>query len=857
MDLLLERDGELTVLRDAVRDAAARRGSVVTIAGEAGIGKSSIVRAWVAEPGADARILVGYCDDFITSRTLGPFHDIARSTGGALAEAVRRADTSAVLERILTELTDPLRATVLILEDLHWADEATLDVVRYVGRRIGPLPAVLALTFRDDEVTPDHPLTGVLGVLPSSHVRRIRPGRLSRVAIGSLTEGTGLDPAEVLHSTNGNPFFVTEIVQSGSGTLPASIADAVLARMAALPGPSRAAVELLSVLPRPAATDELEDLIGDVGVLAPAEARGILSAQDGVVGFRHELARQAIVASLTASTRLRHHEHVLAHLEDAGADPVAILHHAVEARRADAIVRYGPAAAHEAFRAGAHRQAVVHQRRVLRYAHLLADTQHAQLLEEHAWTLYNLHRFDAAADAADRAVVLHERIGDVSATARSQLTAGRMAYMTNRSQRCFELIDAAMHSIAGIPDPELEAEVRVNRAAMLFLVDRHDEAIAEADLATTLVTREARPDVHVLAGVYAGGARSALGAADGVAAMRDAVELGRRTGQTEPTARGYANLVQLLGMARRWSEAEAVIAEALAFYDDHDLRAHRFNTVGQLASVHFFRGEWEEADRTLDELRASDAEAGVLEPVEAGLDALLAVRTGRADADRSIARSRALLEANSSSVWHVGPVACAALELAYLRQDPSLADPFVAKARDVCAGTFYWDWIGWRLTLLGRDVPADAIADGPERTSLVDGWRAGAAAWAAVGMPYEQALDLLRSGEEGPTLQALAILDRLGAQPAARIARQRLRELGTTSIPRGPQATTRENPAGLTPRQLEVLGLLRDGLTNAEIADRLVVSVRTVDHHVSAVLQKLGVTTRHEAAARSEDLVER
>ena len=127
-------------------------------------------------------------------------------------------------------------------------------------------------------------------------------------------------------------------------------------------------------------------------------------------------------------------------------------------------------------------------------------------------------------------------------------------------------------------------------------------------------------------------------------------------------------------------------------------------------------------------------------------------------------------------------------------------------------------------------------------------WRAAAAAWERVGDPFERAVQLLDSGAVEPTLEALAVFDELGAKPAALLARRRLRDLGVRQVPRGPQATTRANPAGLTGRQLEILGLLADGLTNAEIAARLVVSVRTVDHHVSSVLQKLNVPTRREAA---------
>jgi DNA-binding CsgD family transcriptional regulator len=158
------------------------------------------------------------------------------------------------------------------------------------------------------------------------------------------------------------------------------------------------------------------------------------------------------------------------------------------------------------------------------------------------------------------------------------------------------------------------------------------------------------------------------------------------------------------------------------------------------------------------------------------------------------------------------------------------------------------------LARCGHQVAAPAGCPREFALGIGGDWRGAAERWRSLGAPYEHALELADSGRRPELLAALATLDRLGARAAATLARRELRRLGVTHLPGRPRAHTRANPAGLTDRQLEVLGLLAEGLTNAEIADRLVVSVRTVDHHVAAILAKLNVSSRREAARAAGEL---
>ena len=249
---ILERDAELSVLTSAVREAADRHGSVVLVMGEAGIGKSSLVEALRSHLPAEGRMLVGYCDDLATPRTLGPFRDLAGSVGTEFSRAVADgSDRDRVLTALRAELTWPEHPTVLVIEDVHWADDATLDALRYLIRRIADLPAVLVLTYRDDELNREHPLHGLLGQASrSDHVRHLPLRRLSQQAVRQLSAGSPVDVHDLFALTSGNPFFVHELLASAHGErVPPTIADAVLARVRSLDPATQDVLEQLAVVP--------------------------------------------------------------------------------------------------------------------------------------------------------------------------------------------------------------------------------------------------------------------------------------------------------------------------------------------------------------------------------------------------------------------------------------------------------------------------------------------------------------------------------------------------------------------------------------------------------------------------------
>src|SRR6266576_2451391 len=319
---ILERDAELSALAHAAREAADRRGSVVLVMGEAGIGKSSLVEALRSHLPAEGRLLIGYCADLATPRTLGPFRDLVGSVGTELSRAVTDgSERDRVLTALRAELTWPEHPTVLVIEDVQWADDATLDALRYLIRRIADLPAVLVLTYRDDELNREHPLHGLLGQASrSDHVRRLPLRRLSQQAMRQLSAGSPVDTNDLFALTSGNPFFVHELLASAQGErVPPTIADAVLARVRSLDPATQDVLEQLAVVP--SALDRwLADALvpgsgqggeGTVAALAAAAERGLLSVSTRKIAFRHELTRRAIAGSVPAARLMALNQRVL------------------------------------------------------------------------------------------------------------------------------------------------------------------------------------------------------------------------------------------------------------------------------------------------------------------------------------------------------------------------------------------------------------------------------------------------------------------------------------------------------------------------------------------------------------------
>jgi DNA-binding CsgD family transcriptional regulator/tetratricopeptide (TPR) repeat protein len=855
---LLEREHDIVALDAAVARADKGEGSVVLVTGEAGIGKTSLIRSFVRAADGHARVLQGACDDLLTPRTLGPIRDAFGRTS-AVVDAIAHGNRDEVLTSVLDELTAPGPPSVLVVEDVHWADGATLDVLRYVSRRISDTRAVLVVSYRDDEIDRDHEAQRLLGALGGPFVHRLQLGVLSRSAVASLAGGTTATSAHLYELTGGNPFYVSEVVAGGrQQDVPLTVVDAVLGRVHHLEAATQAALEQLAVVPSRVELRLARALLGDLTVLAPAERRGLLVVRPDSVGFRHELARRAVEDALPMSERMQLNARVLHEL--LGHDEVdvsRVVHHAVEAGDDAVVVEYAVRAASQSKQAGAYAQEITYYRHLLAREQLLDPKAAAMFRGALGIALFSVGSTVESIEQGRAAVRQLEQLDDPVALGDALTVLGPSLWALGYSDAALESSDRAVAVLRRAGETPNLAGALIFNALLRTAIGAHESALTVAREAVDLADRQNVPDNSALAHVACGRARLLTGDPNGLDEMRTGLEAARRCGNHVFAIMGYVLLVQDLYDLDRFAESRRYVDEGLAYAEECEVFFYVEHLHAYRARLQAMSGDWGSGIAGLRKLvgRRADGERGSLRYALSPLARLLA-RSGADDAPEMLAWARDY-SARVNCYYDWLTTSLTEIETAWLNGRPSDAADAVARLETMTAGPGQVRERGelnrWKRRLgLPHDVP-----DGcpPWFAAGIRGdWRTAAEEWRRLDAPYQRALELVDSGDVAATFEAVQVFDDLGARRTAQHARQRLRDLGVNQIPRGPQPATRANPAGLTERQVEILRLVASGRTNVEIADELVVSVRTVDHHVAAVLQKLNVANRRHAAAAAREL---
>ncbi len=810
---LLERDAQLSELSALLETARSGEGRIALVYGEAGIGKTALLTQFTRLQGRNARLFWGACDPLSTPRPLAPLLDIAWTQAGQLAGRIAAgASREAIFQALFEELRSPKPSAIVVIEDLHWADDATLDLVKFLGRRAQRTTALLVLTWRDEGIRADHPLRASIGELPRQVVSRIPLRGLSPAAVESLGASAHRRTEGLHAATNGNPFFVTEVLASDAPGVPASVRDAVLARAARLPGLTRDLCELPSRM-APSSS----------GMSSPGRRSRTPCHRCAAATCTPASSRRC-----APEVRIPHSSHGWSTTQPAPETPPPC---------------YGSRPPPRSTPRGSAR--TVRPRHTCPWRCAMPAISfriRAQSYSPHTLT-----------NATSRT---GWRTGSLRAPPRAvcgPAWLSRMAWYVARTDEAQRYADLAITALEGLlPGPEL-AMAWLTRAGLYASAHDCAAAIPFAEKALKLAGELGKPEIEANGLNVLAWAQIQAGEEAGWALMEQSLRLSLEHGLPDAAGSAYANLGTLAVEERRHELAAKVLDDGIAYASERDLRTRILCMYCWRARLRTETGRWAEA--------VDDAAHIVDHPGSSALFRLAALtplgllRARRGDPGGREALDEALaLARENGELERMVPVAAARGELQWLSGDEpgaaAEASAVIEKARKARRPWYVADLAVWIWRGGGTPPPVDECAR-PVALQLQGDWRSAAAEFERLGCPYQAALACYESDDPDAILSALDALDKMEARPAAARLRRRLSELGVRGIPRGPRAARRGHPFDLTAREQEVLDALSLGLSNGEIAARLFVSPKTVDHHVSAILTKLDVRSRGAAVAKA------
>ncbi len=716
---LLERASFLRTLAEYAGEARNGDGRLVLVSGESGMGKTALLEAFQQDL-KGTRWLWGACDGLLTPRPLGPLFDIGMHLDGELGAACRSmAPRDQLFASFLAEIDSPATFTVAVIEDVHWADEATIDLLSFTGRRLGRMAALVLVTYRDDELRDDHPLKIVLGDLATQRATRwMRMPPLSLEAVRTLVGQRNVDAAELHAVTGGNPFYVSEVLEAGWPSVPPTVRDAVGARLARAAPSTRRVVESASIIGTRIDAGLLVPILADCGSSMEAcLATGIL-VPDGVgLRFRHELVRMAVAAGVAPHRKAELHARLLAALDARGdADPAILAHHAEGAGDQRAVLRHAPEAARRSSALGAHRESAAQFERALRCADGGDRQTRACLYEGVADEYALLDRWSETETALRIALAFRRELGDAVGAGKDLCVLSTALWRLCRGPES----ELAAKEAAGLlesapPGPGL-AWAYAKLGVAILVSGRRGEGLELLERARDLGEQLDQVDVVSFA-LNAIGLTLVESGQDGIPTIERALQIALDADVQEAAGRAYTSLQEAGICMHRFGDAERYYSAGMAYCDERELGVFSTCLTGGRASALLKVGRWDDAMATSTQMlsRSGISPVNRLNP----LIAVAAVQGRRQEGNAwdLLDEAIALAEGTAQPSWMV-PIRAVRAELRYLTGEPDLAAQEVGAASEHLGHVDPWDAWSVVIWLARMQQPVDVQAPAPEPYAL-------------------------------------------------------------------------------------------------------------------------------------------
>lgn len=849
---LLERDHFISELSELVEKVKYENGYVVSISGEAGIGKTTLVEFFTKQFEDKAKIYWGSCDDLFTPRPLAPLYDIAQQLNSKIIDQLDSGTARpSIFSNLLKEIQNS-SPNIIVIEDVHWADESTLDLITFLGRRINKSSTLLIITYRDDELRSDHLLRIALGNLPSNNLKRIKLTLLSEEAVNKLAEHSGKIKPELYRLTGGNPLLVSEVLANNENVTSNSIKEMVTSKINKLPVESRNVIELLSVVPGKIEKWLIQKLVENFSIIDEGIESGLIKNDDDQISFRHDLIRLAIEETLTESKRIKFNSLVLnALLDQTNKEHLLarIIHHSAKSNNHDVIIKFTPIAAKQASNLGAHKLASKIYGTALQYKELISAEQQLNFLEGYSYECFLTGQVDEAIKSSEEALELFKKYPNPEREGEIYRRLSRILWYDCQDQKGEEALDKAITIFEKIPASRNLAMAYSNKSQTYAIREEQELIVKWGNKALELARKlnDKEVEAHALNNIGCG--KMLLDKESGEEDLLRSLEISIKNEFYEQAIRAYVNLGALHLQRKKLSAADKYFEGGLEFSSEKDIYVYTLCMAGHYSKSKFHSGNWNEAVDLANSVLTK-------ENLPPGNSVMPRTVIGLIRARRSDPGALSYIEKSFGLSFQMGElekivfVTSAKAEYYWLNNKLSMfADQLksiylqvlVSKNPWSIGELAYWLWKAGNLNEMPKTISKPYFLQ-------IDGeWEEAAKLWEKLHCPYEQAL-ALSEGDEYAMKQSLEIFEKLGATAAVQLIKQKMKESGIKSIPKGPRQSTKENFAGLTNRQLEVLKLVANGKSNSEIADNLYISAKTVDHHISAIFSKLNIHSRIEAA---------